>query len=300
MTHWSVVTIKTAFWVAGAVLLGAVLILTAHLSGNSLEFSRYNPNWNGTSQFFSDLDRHHTSEILDPAQLSAYHSTGLLLIIAPLRPPTSGEITAYRTFLEQGNTILLADDFGNGNAILEGLGSRVTLMPGNLSSVDREYADSYSVVVYRVTNATPVQSVTSLVLNRPAPLEGGKSLMATSIMSWVDANGDRRINTNELLGKFSVMTTEDIGPGRLIVLSDPSIFINSMQDIDEKWDNHRLIETIVNHNGPVLIDQMNSRTADTEGISGMLHVIRTTFIITILCVVVLVLVVAMAWKRKFL
>ena len=53
-------TIKAAFWVAGIVLLASALILTAHLTSNTLEFSQYNANLNGTSRFFSDLDRHHT------------------------------------------------------------------------------------------------------------------------------------------------------------------------------------------------------------------------------------------------
>ena len=291
-------TIKAAFWVAGIVLLAAAFLLVVHLSANNLEFSRYNTGWNGTSQFFSGLDRHRYTEITEPAQLAAYRDNALLLIIAPGHSPTTQEIAAYRHFLDQGNTILLADDFGTGTAILEGLESRITVLPGNLSSVDRAYADSYSVVVYRVTNTSPVQRVTTLVLNRPAPLEGGKSLMVTSILSWIDANGDRRINSNEMLGKFSVIAEDDIGRGRLVVLSDPSIFINSMQDLDQKWDNRNLIQGLPDRDGPFLVDQMNSRTNDAEGMSEILHVIQTTLSIEIVIVVLLVLSAAVAWRRK--
>jgi hypothetical protein len=291
-------TIKAAFWVAGIVLCAAAFLLVAHLSGNSLEFSRYNTGWNGTSQFFSNLDRHRFTEISDPAQLATYRNNALLLVIAPGHSPTSPEIAAYRNFLEQGNTILLADDFGTGREILEGLESRITVLPGNLSSVDRAYADSYSVVVYRVTNTSPLQRVTTLVLNRPAPLEGGTPLMVTSIMSWIDANGDRRINSNEMLGKFSVIAQDDIGRGSLVVLSDPSIFINSMQDPGEKWDNRQLVQGLFNRDGPLLVDQMNSRTNDAEGMSEILHVLRTTLSIEIVIIALLVLFAAVAWRRK--
>jgi hypothetical protein len=299
MNRWSVKTIRAVFWVAGLVILVSALVLTVHLSTNNLEFSRYNNGWNGTSQFFAGLDRHHSFEVSNPAQLASYRETTTLLIIAPDRQPTDEEIAAYRSFLNQGNTIVLADDFGTGDAIVQGIGSRISIIPGNLSSIDRLFADPYSIVVYRISNETPVKSVTRLVLNRPAPLEGGDTLMATSIMSWIDDNGDRKINTNEVLGKFTVMAADNIGRGRLVVLSDPSIFINTMQGRDDTWDNKRFISNLIdNGEYPVLIDQMNSRTRDAEGMSEILHVIRTTLSIEIVSIALLVLFAAVAWRRK--
>ena len=88
------------------------------------------------------------------------------------------------------------------------------------------------------------------------------------------------------------------GEGELIVLSDPSIFINSMQNIDEKYDNRKLIRNLVEREGSVLIDQMNSRTTATEGLSTILHVMKTTLSTEILFIVVLLLIAAVAWKRK--
>ena len=299
MIRWSVKTIRAVFWVAGLVILVSALVLTVHLSANNLEFSRYNNGWNGTSVFFSNLDRHHSFEVSDPEQLAAYHENATLLIIAPYRQPTAPEIAAYRSFLNNGNTIVLADDFGTGNAIVRGIGSRISIIPGNLSSVDRLFADPYSVVVYRTSNETPVTSVTRLVLNRPAPLEGGDTLMATSIMSWIDDNGDKKINTNELLGKFTVMAAEKIGRGRLVVLSDPSVFVNTMQDLDDTWDNKQFISNLVeNGEYPVVIDQMNSRTSDTEGMSTILHVMKTSLSTEIVLIIVLLLIAAVAWRKK--
>jgi hypothetical protein len=238
--------------------------------------------------------------IRERAQLSSYRNTALLLIIAPARHPTGDEITAYQSFLDRGNTIVLADDFGTGREILQKIGSRITILPGNLSSIDRQYADPYTIVVYRTENQTPVENSRALIMNRPAPLEGGEPLVMTSIMSWVDANGDRRITRNEMMGKFAVISAEEISKGRIVVISDPSIFINSMQDLDESYDNHRLINDITGHNGTVLVDQMNSRTADAEGMSGILHVLRTQFMIEVLFFGMLMLVVAWAWKKKIL
>lgn len=292
--------IKAVFWIAGIVLLASALILSAHLTSTNQEFSQYNPNWNGTSQFFSNLDRHHTVMLLDSTQLVPYKNTALLLIIAPEHSPTGAEITAYQAFLDRGNTIVLADDFGTGSEILKRIGSRITIQKGNLSSIDREYADPYTIVVYPVENKSPVENCGALIMDRAASLDGGEPLVMTSILSWVDTNGDRRITANEEIGEFPVISAEGISRGRIVVISDPSIFINTMQDLDEKWGNHCLVNNLINYQGTVLVDQMNSRTRDTEGMSGLFHVIRTQFILEVLFFGFLVLIAAWIWRRRIL
>lgn len=290
--------IRAFSWLSFAVLLAAALLLIVHVSSNNLEFSRYNTGWNGTSQFFSNLDRHRTAEISDPAQLSGYKNGTILLIIAPYRIPADQEIDRYSAFIERGNTLVLVDDFGTGNAILEKLSSRIAILPGNLSSLDREYADPYSIVVYRSRDDPLIKDSPSLLLNRAAPLSGGDPLMKTSVLSWIDRNGDGRINSQEVLGSFPVLASEQRGEGRIVVLSDPSIFINAMQDPGEKWGNRQLIQQFTGQQEPLLIDQMNSRTRDAGGLGEILHVIKTTVLLEVLVCGILGLLVAAAWKRK--
>jgi hypothetical protein len=290
--------VRRSFWIAGLVLLASALLLTAHLTSNNLEFSQYNTGWNGTSAFFSALDRHRVTDITDPAGLAPSTNNTTLLIIAPVRQPTGEETAAYRSFVERGNTIVLADDFGTGNAILRGIGSRIVILPGNLSSIDRAYNDPYSVVAYPVTNASPVRSVSAVVLNRPAPLDGGVPLLTSSIMSWIDTNGNRRIDRDETMGRFAVMAREKAGTGEIIVLSDPSIFINAMQDPGANWDNRQLVRNLAGNGGPLLIDQMNSRTTGTEGMSTILHVMKTTLSTEIVVIGGVLLIAAVAWRKK--
>lgn len=289
--------IRALTWIAGIVIIAAMFLLVVHLSSNNMEFSRYNSGWNGTSSFFFDLDRHHVSDIRDPDQLYGHPGNTTLLIIAPHRAPTTEELGAYAIYLRDGNTIFLADDFGSGNAILAGI-SRITILPGNLSSLDRAYPDPYSVVVYRAVNDSPLNLPESLALNRPAGIEGGSSLVLTSVMSWNDANGDKRYTRGENMGTFPVMTMESVGNGRIIVFSDPSIFINSMYTQSENGNNRIFIRDLTSRDDAVLIDQMNSRTADTSGFSEILHVIRNTIMIEILIIGLLMLGIAWAWKKK--
>jgi len=291
--------IRSAFWVAGLVLLAASLVFFVHLSSSNREFSGDNTGWNGTSRFFSDLDRHRVEHIAGPAQLSLSWRNATLLIIAPSRIPTGPEISAYRSFLDAGNTIIIADDFGTANAILTGIGSTISVLPGNLSSVDREYADFSSVVAYRAADGGPVENVYSILLNRPAALAGGTPLMRTSTLSWIDLNGDRRISRNEVLGVSVVMASDPRWEGRLVVLSDPSIFINAMADAGQAHDNRQLIRNLADRGGPLLIDEMNSRTRDAGVLGEILHVIRTTVILKVLVISVLLLILAWVWKRRF-
>jgi hypothetical protein len=293
-------TIRPAFWIAGVVILAAAFILVVHLSSNTMEFSRYNNGWNGTSSFFSDLDRHHTRDISDPDTLAGQPNNTILLIIAPYRDPTAQELAAYREFLDKGNTIFLADDYGTGNEILTGMGSRISILHGNLSSLDQQYPDPYTLVAYPSADESPISLPEDMVLDRAAPLEGGSPLVFTSVMSWNDINGDRRLNLGEEMGTFPVMANESIGPGQLIVLSDPSIFINSMYLPEENANNRYLIQNLTSRGGPVLIDQMNSRTAEAGGFSEIFHLARTTVIVEIFIICLLMLGTAWAWKRKMI
>jgi hypothetical protein len=291
-------TIRSEFWIAGGVLLASVFLLFVHLSANNMEFSQYNVGWNGTSSFYSDIDRHRSVEITDQKQLTGYSPNTTLLIIAPYRHPTTDEIAAYDAFLQDGNTIFLADDFGTGNEILAGLGSSISILPGNLSSFDRKYEDSFSVIAYRSEDESPVPLPSSITLNGPAALAADHPLMLTSVLSWIDTNGDGRLNAGESMGTFPVLARESMGRGQLIVLSDSSVFINSVYSENE--NDRELFRDIVSRDGPILIDQMNSRTADTTGFSEILHVIRTITTSEILMLCLMMLILAYAWKKKII
>lgn len=293
--------IRGAFWTAGIVLVVSILLLTLHFSTDILEFSQYNTGWNGTSLFFSDLDRHHVTLIDDASSLSSSGSPSVLLIISPKRSPLASEISAYRAFLSRGNTIVVVDDFGTGNEILKGIGSSISILPGNLSSVDREYADPYSVVAYGVANSPPfVSAGTTVLLDRPAALSGGKPILTTSVLSWIDANGDKKVNPGETMGNYVVMAVENPGTGNIVVLSDPSIFTNAMYVSSENRNNRELIQNLVRSNTTVLLDQMNSRTSDAEGVTALIQQTRSNLGFKILILLILVLFLMSVWRSRIL
>lgn len=284
-------------WAAAILLLFALMLLVIHLSSNDMEFSRYNEGWNGTSAFFSSLDRHRVVMVSLPEELMQERSNATLLIIAPKRDPTEEELNAYRAFLDRGNTLFLADDFGSGNRILAGLSSRITISPGPLASLDREYADPYSVVVYSLGNESLFKDTPALLLNAPASLDGGTPLLRTSTFSWIDEDHDQHFSKDEVLGIFTVMAREQNGQGTLVVLADPSIFINAMADAGP-GDNTRFLAHLAGGEGPLLVDQMNSRTRDAAGLGELLHIIKTTVLLEVLVCGIVLLLAAVSFKGR--
>jgi hypothetical protein len=287
---------KRVLWFAGAMLFFVVVLLAVHFSTTNEEFSRYNLQWNGTSRFFDLAGDAGAGEIGDLASLSGTNAT-FLFIIAPAKNFTAGDAMAYRLYLVQGNTIFLADDFGTGNELLSGLGSRIRILPGNLTSVSREFDDPSSVIVTPVRgNETFPGNVTTLVLNRPAALEGGESLATSSLLSWIDRDGDGLPGQEEVFGRYDVFSRERIGKGTLYVLSDPSVFINDMSGTDT-GDNRVFIGQLVADAGVIAIDQTHGRTATDDPLIRTWNTLQESVPARLLIVSILIVIVAYLFRR---
>jgi hypothetical protein len=276
---WGVTNIRSYWWIAGAVLAGAVILVAFQFSTTNLEYSRYNPDWNGTSSFFGLLEAHHGVELRSVPQLAGREES-MLLIIAPRGDLTPDELLRYREFLSSGNSVLLADDSGRGNGILSALGSSLRISPGNVSSADREYRDPSSVDAFPTGVDPLVKGLHTVCLNRPAIVSGGSPMLGTSILTWVDQNGNGRLDGGEALSRYSMMASEKLGNGTIYVLADPSIFINGMLDPAVCEGNRELINRILTTapNG-VLVDQEHGMTGSEDGAIQLVNLMKGTTLI---------------------
>ncbi len=289
--------IKPYAWITIALLIISSLVLILHLSTTGEEFSRYNVGWTGTSEFFSSLDRHTTSYITSPSDLAGYKNATLVLI-APDHTFTLAEGALYRDFVARGNTLLLADDFGSGNSLLRSLGSGMVIRQGNLSSLDRAYADPSMVVVYPVGDTRFFPPGSSLVLDRASTLTGGDSLLKTTIFSWQDEISEKDQRSGKVLGTHTVMAQEKIGNGTVYVLSDPSIFINGMKDPGASYANSLFLEEIAHTPGPLLIDTYGSRIMRVDGVGEIFQVVRSNTDYKFVIAVLMMGGVVIAWLRR--
>ena len=294
------------------ILLFAIVIaglscipLYLHLTTSAAEFSRYNSGWNGTSLFFGDLEGRGAVMITDLPRILDYPGSRLL-ILAPDQAFTPEDLGTLRSYLAGGNTIVLADDTGAGNPLLAGIGAGTRLLPGNLSSLDFFLWDARtgryqpSSVIGSVTRGdTLTAGVEVIYLNRPAAVEGGEVLAETSLMSWMDENGDRRISPGETLGAYSVLTRERVGAGTLYVLPDPSVFTNGMVQLSGEQNNTLFLSHLAD--APVLlVDQSHSRTGEAGDLIPLLATARSTRVIEILMVGMISILIAYLFYRRVL
>lgn len=287
---------KRVLWFTGAMLFLVIVLLAVHFSTTNEEFSRYNLQWNGTSRFFDRAGESGSGEIGDLATLYGTNAT-FLFIIAPSKNFSEEDVNAYRLYLEEGNSILLADDFGTGNELLSGIGSRIRILPGNLTSVSREFDDPSSVIVTPVReNETFLANVSTLVLNRPAALAGGEGLVTTSLLSWIDLDGGGLPEPEEVFGRYDVFSREQFGNGTLYVLSDPSLFINDMA-VSGAGDNRIFIGNLLADTGVTAIDQTHGRTATDDPLIRFWNSLQESVWARVFIVSILIVIVAYLFRR---
>ncbi|WP_048150653.1 DUF4350 domain-containing protein [Palaeococcus ferrophilus] len=179
--------------------------------------------------------------------LSTYDSSGLggkrgtLLVIGPNLAFTDEEVGELKVFLEGGNTLILADDFGTGNALLSALGVKERFSKGEvISPIYREA--SGSVMTSNVLLPELQKGVEVVVTLRPsAVLNPSKPLVLFP-------------NASLLNGKYGAFTLVDevsYGSGRIILVSDPDLFTNALFK-----DNEAFINNLLDYaTGPFYIDE---------------------------------------------
>lgn len=289
---------KNNLTVAAIITAVTLLVVGIHLASDTEEFSRYNHGWNGTSDFFSELNPHQSADIMQISDLAGAENATLLLI-APSGMYPNTDIEEFRAFTEAGNTLVIADETGTANPVLQGIGSEITIQPGMIGSIDRTYNDSYVIVTSPTSDHPLVANLSSLVLNQGVWLTGGESLVQTSMMSWIDADLDRRISGDESFGKRVVLARERIGDGEVIVISDSAIFINSMLKVGDEWGNRDFISRLIRYRPVLYLEQDLSRTKVPEGPGKTLHLLRSSTDLQLLLVmVVLFTPVLLVYRRR--
>jgi hypothetical protein len=288
------IAVSRVLWVAGLILLVAFLGASLHLSGSTHPYSRYNTDWNGTSLLFRDLDSRGASFYHGGPLPSGGDS--VFLILVPQGEYSETETEGIRDFIERGNIVVLADDSGSGNQLLSGISGAIRIARGNLSSADRYYDDPSTPLAFPRTNGTLTQGIGKFVLNRPAFLEGGIPVFSTSLLSWVDENGDGRLSSGESLGRYHVVASEEMGNGSLYVISDPSVFINGMQSAGSGEDA-LFVGNVLSLRRNLLIDQVHSRTAVATPVIRVVNFIKDSIPIKMALVTLLILGIILLFRR---
>lgn len=248
------------------VLVLIALVAAGSTSGSA--FGTYNPSWDGTADFRSMAATTGTDQKI-ARDVSVYRTTPpndtLAVVLSPESSYDERERAAVRRFVRQGGTLLVAEDFGpNGNRLLRGVGARARF-DGNLLRDDRNYQNGPSLPTTSAVGDHPyATNVDVLGLNYATVITDNETnrvdapnvtdatvLAESSPYAYLDGNGNERLDDHETLASSPVVTVEPVGTGRVIAVSDPSIFINTMVD---RQDNRAFARNLYERHDRVVLD----------------------------------------------
>jgi len=237
--------------------------------------------WNG----YRDLEESLNATILNsPLTILNQHSGGdTCLILIPYKPYNVSELNALKEFLDDGGTIILLNDYGYGNMILDYIDAPARFDEnGILIDPLFHYKNSRLPVIMSFKQDTSTRNISRIVLNHASIIDILDSraiiLGESSFFSYFDRNLNYIYDEGEPKGPFPVYVKFKYGDGVVYVLSDPSIFLNSMIRLG---DNMKLLKNIAGDK-VILIDQyhlkMNLHYKIRQALLEALEFIRRPYV----------------------
>ena len=196
------------------------------------DFMDANTTWNGIKDFMASFDAGTIDSI---AALETVPSNSTLIVIPSLKF-SDADTARLEQFVRSGGTLILMDDFGAGNDILEKLNISARFAPGVLLDPLFCYKNPEMPKIVSFSPAVAAVSVDAITLNRATSLENigdGEVLASSSDTSFMDLNGNGSPDQNEPEGPFAVAVKYPMNAGIIEIVSDPSVIINTMLLMDE-------------------------------------------------------------------
>ncbi len=193
----------------------ALLVLTilgrSAAAAPPAELADYDPRssaWNGMAQFVG-LAEGMGFEVSPVTSLewSELTADDILFLIYPLQRVDPGRLG---NFVQAGGNVVIADDFGDGKDAMTGLG--ILRSDGNPRASRYYDGRLWAPIATARSNHPVAQDVGEVVTNHPAALANVEG--ATTVVGFDEG---------------AVVVAGERGTGRFVAVSDPSIFINRMQ-----------------------------------------------------------------------
>ncbi|MFH0768315.1 MAG: DUF4350 domain-containing protein [Chloroflexota bacterium] len=253
------------------------------------DFRTDNPFWNGTGNLSSIIP---VSPLRSLSELPTL-PPGSTLILIPYLGFTSSELEVLNGFITEGGTLILADDYGHGNQILEYLGLKARFSGQTLLDPFFNYKNKMFSRISHFVPSAVTSDINSLVFNHGTSLIDigtADALALSSSFSFLDLNGNEERDEGEPIGPLPVIAQYNLGSGRIILTSDPSIFINSMQTMEGNYTFIQNIGAITA--SELLIDQSHLPGSDLRNVKNLLADVRNRLITPVgtVCLVIVTVV----------
>lgn len=240
-------------------LVALTIVVAASTSAAS--FSAYNSAWDGASGLRGVADSTNASVVAETDVDRAYEdSNAVVLVLSPDSAYDDAEARAVERFLAAGGTLVVADDFGShSNDLLADVGARARIHGGLLRD-ERNYHRSPNLTrADGVGNGSLVGEDRTLVLNHGSVVRPNEAtvLAESSEFSYLDRNRNYRLDDDETMQAYPVVTRETVGNGSVIVVSDPSLFVNAML---ERGDNRAFAERLLEERQTAVLDYSHAES----------------------------------------
>ncbi|QCJ45999.1 DUF4350 domain-containing protein [Haloprofundus sp. MHR1] len=229
-------------------------------STSAAAFGIYNGAWDGTTQLQTLADDTDTESavILNTTAYDSASTNTTAFIISPERNYSAQQTARVQAFVESGGTLVVAEDYGaHSNPLLEDLGVSARIDGRPLRDEEAYYRSPAMPLATNISDTNLTRDVEQLSLNHGTVLSANNStvLARSSEFSYLDTTPNGELDDNETLRERPVMVSERVGDGRVIVVSDPSVFINSMVD---RPGNEQLSRNLLTQTDAVLFDFSNA------------------------------------------
>lgn len=261
-------------------VIGGVLVLALLAGGISspASLSPYNHQWDGTS----DLRETVTSGEQNPdigLSVEAYddldRTDSVSIILSPERTFDAEATSTIRNYVESGGTLVVAGDFQPAvNSLLTDLGSDMRIRGVPVRDERNNFRGPALPRATLVNETNYTRNVSGLTLNHGTVLRVSPDVtvaVQTSEFAYLDSNDDQTLSPDETLDHHPVMAIQTLGEGKLIAISDSSIFINSMLG---QSGNHALVSNLQEMHSQVLLDY--SHTGEIPPINQLVILLRSS------------------------
>lgn len=263
------------------------------------DFRTENPFWNGTKEISS-------SQLVSPLEALSNlppSPEGSTLILIPYLNFTLPELEKLNSFVAQGGTLILADDYGYGNQVLEHLGLKARFSGQPLLDPLINYKNKWFPQILHLKSSPVTVNIERLVLNHATSLtdvDAGDILALSSSFSFLDLNGDQVWQEAEPAGPLPVISHHNLGSGKIILIADPSLFINGMEMMESNDNFRQNIVSITT--AKLLIDQSHLPQSNLHQTKNLLTSLRGSLITPLgtlgLVIIALTITLMPLWRER--
>ena len=204
------------------------------------DFMEYNTLWNGVRHSLNSMN----AGTIDTSQELTNVNSNNILICIPYIQYSNSELDGLKTFVNNGGKLILMDDYGYGNSVLQYLNLDCRFSGAPLLDPLFCYKNQW---LPEIIDFAPSVSkgLKEIILNHATALTNTgtiETLAWSSSGSFLDRNGNETWDKGEPQGPLPVAARQQLGKGEIILVSDPSILINSMLG---RGDNAQFMKNLI-------------------------------------------------------